>query len=217
MTSPEKEKLENRESLKSTVLIMGLNIESDSVKDEETPTGNSETASVEHSSIRSEEKIGLSGIWSDIKKPSERTVTPKNTSKSSIELNWEIYFIIENLLRLSKEAILGKQPVMEIFREYVGLAPKKDLESFEKIFANDKEVKIVRSSFILERLAVVLLLYFTQEVKETKTIGLLTKALIRVTHENCLLFGCLASHLLRDKMFENVRIYFCYQILTGNF
>lgn len=61
-------------------------MESDSIKDEETPTGNSETASIEHSSIRSEEKIGLSGIWSDIKRPSERSFTPKSGIKPSIEV-----------------------------------------------------------------------------------------------------------------------------------
>lgn len=56
-----------------------------------------------------------------------------------------MYFVIENLLKLSKEAILAKQPVMEIFREYVGIAPKKDLESFEvKLYRVIKAKRLIR-------------------------------------------------------------------------
>ena len=84
------------------------------------------------------------------------------------------------------------------------MAPKKDFEEFEKIFKFEDEVKLIRSSFILERLAVIVLLHFVTEGRLTnKTISLL-KTLAQLTHLNSVLFGYFVTLKLKGASKDNV-------------
>lgn len=72
------------------------------------------------------------------------------------------------------------------------------------MFKKDNESRVIKSSFVLERLVVVLVLYFTEELKTEKNVDELIATLLELLYENCLIFGHLMSEKVRDST-ENVR------------
>lgn len=111
---------------------------------------------------------------------------------------------MEGKLTLIKQAIESGGATFNFCKEYIQLAPQKDREEFEKIVRDEAERKIVRSSFILERLAVVLTLYFSIENKENEKMQLFLKNLIIMVHQNYMIFGHLISTKIKDKTKSNV-------------
>lgn len=116
---------------------------------------------------------------------------------------------MENKLESVKDAIISGGSTFNFCKEYIQLAPQKDREEFEKIIREETERKIIRSSFILERLAVVLTLYFSIENKDNEKIQYFLKNLILMVHENYLIFGHIISTKIKDKTNTNV-ISNCY-------
>jgi len=70
----------------------------------------------------------------------------------------------------------------------------------------DSERKIIRSSFILERLAVILVLYFSIEQKDNEKSYVYLKNLVTLIYQNYLIFGHLISLKIKDKSKTNVWI-----------
>jgi len=77
----------------------------------------------------------------------------------------------------------------------------------KKIIRDDGERKIVRSSFILERLAIVLILYFSIENRDNEKVQYMLKNLILMVHQNYLIFGHLISLKIKDKTKANVILF----------
>ena len=74
----------------------------------------------------------------------------------------------------------------------------------------------MKSSFILEKLAIPLILYFTIEVKANKTAQQYLKSLACAIHENYMLFGYFVSLKLKDKTRLNVQ-FFLWRTQVLNF
>jgi hypothetical protein len=69
---------------------------------------------------------------------------------------------------------------------------------------DENERKDIRSSFILERLAVVLILYFSIENKDNEKAQFSLKNLIMMIYQNYIIFGHLICLKIKDKSKQNV-------------
>jgi len=185
---------QNRQTMMSTIVLP----QDGKINPDEDYCGNSETLSHEESfDTHADTPKEIRNLFI-ASKPSESQETIKKNQQKS-KFNLEVYILVENILRTCKEALLWGQSPVEACNKYIEMASKKDVESFEKIFKLESEIKLVKSSFILEKLAIPLILYFTIEVKANKTAQQLLKSLSCAIHENYLLFGYFVSLKLKDK------------------
>ena len=75
----------------------------------------------------------------------------------------------------------------------------------KKTLVTEQEKKLVKSSFIVKRLGIILMLYFTVENTPNEKAMFQLKSLINLIHQNFIIVGYLISLKLKDKSKSNVK------------
>jgi len=145
--------------------------------------------------------------------PKPIEVCQANIANMRNKLNLEIYLKVENLLYAIKENIMAGKPIFKHCRDYIEVAPKIDRENFEKIVKTEAEKKIIKSSFILKRMGVILMLYFTVENMPNEKVMFQLKNIINIIHQNFIILGYFISLKLKNKSISNAWIPRLFELL----
>jgi len=216
-------------SSRSTVVISPTHGERDShVKNRKIDRETQDTTDTQNVEINDQPDVGYSKkITTDAAKaidnvvqhdgpliqPRPAEIFEANHATMRNKLNLEIFLKVENQLYLIKENIMAGKPIFKHCRDYIEVAPKMDREMFEKLLKANNERKMLKSSFILQRLGIILMLYFTVENNPDDKAMFQLKSLANVIHQNFIIFGYIISLKIKETSHSNVWIARLHELL----